>query len=166
VLRDEAARLEVHQLQLTIADVVAEAHDAHHPISAALYYEQQKAPARLRAQDFVAQRIPKFLGYFERTLARNTRAKQRWLVGRELTYVDLSLFQVVAGLAYAYPNAMARIAQRCPRVMELHARVAERPRIAAYLRSPRRIPFNPMGIFRHYPELDRASESRARELHA
>jgi glutathione S-transferase len=163
VPRDEAARFEVHQLQLTLADLVAEAHDAHHPIASSLYYEQQKAPARLRARDFVGERIPKFLAYFERALARNAQGKRRWLVGRDRTYADLSLFQVVAGLQYAYPNAMARLAPRHSRVMDVHARVAQRPRIAAYLSSRRRLSFNEMGIFRHYPELDQAAQRGARK---
>jgi glutathione S-transferase len=162
VPEDEIARCYVHQLQLTIADLVAEAHDAHHPIAAELYYEQQKREARARAAQFIAQRMPKFLAYFERVLERNAKGKSGWLVGRARTYADLSLFQVVAGLQYAYPNAMARSAARYPRVIALHERVAQRPRIAAYLRSPRRIAFNQMGIFRHYPELDVPAQSRAR----
>jgi glutathione S-transferase len=163
VPEDEAARWFVHQLQLTIADVVAEAHDAHHPIAAELYYEQQKREARARAGHFIAERVPKFLGYFERVLERNAKGKPGWLVGRERTYADLSLFQVIAGLRYAYPNAMARSAAEYPRVIALHERVAQRPRIAAYLRSPRRIAFNQMGIFRHYPELDLPEPQRRRK---
>lgn len=150
---DEDGRLWAHQLQLTIADLVQEAHDTHHPISANYYYEEQKAEAKRRATDFLGRRAPKFLGYFERALARNT-AGDRHLVGANLTYPDLSLFQVVAGLRYAYPRAMRRIEQGVPRVVALHDRVAARPRIAAYLRSNRRIAFNEEGIFRHYAELD------------
>jgi glutathione S-transferase len=159
---DEAARWQVRQLQLTLADLVAEAHDAHHPIAAQLYYEEQKREARARAAHFVATRVPKFLGYFERVLERNAKGKPGWLVGRTRTYADLSLFQVVAGLQYAFPNAMARSARDYPRVIALHERVAQRPRIAAYLRSPRRIAFNRMGIFRHYPELDARAALRQR----
>jgi glutathione S-transferase len=134
---------------------VAEAHDAHHPIASELYYEQQKREARARAQHFIATRMPKFLAHFERTLARNKRGKQRHLVGAGHSYADLSLFQVVAGLHYAYPNAIGRIARKYPQVMTLHERVAQRPRIAAYLRSDRRLPWNEQDVFRHYPELDR-----------
>ena len=149
--RDAAARFFTHQLQLTLADLVAEVHDGHHPIASNLYYEDQKREAKRRTANLLAERVPKFLGYFEGVLARNPRG---WLVGGRLTYADLSLFQVVAGLTYAYPRAMTRIARKHPRVMETAARIAQRPRVAAYLTSPRRIAFSTEGIFRHYPELD------------
>jgi len=150
----EAGRLWTHQLQLTLADLVVEAHDTHHPIAASLYYEDQRREAKRRAADFVANRLPKFLGYFERVLSNNPTTPTH-LVGGRLTYADLSLFQVVAGLHYAFPKAMARLAPRHRHVMALHARVARRPRIAGYLASDRRLPFNQQGIFRHYAELDR-----------
>jgi glutathione S-transferase len=150
---DEAGRLWAHQLQLTIADFVDEIHDTHHPIASSLYYEDQRREARARAADFVKSRAPKYLGYFERVLERN-KAGTRHLVGASLTYPDLSLFQIVAGLRYAFPRAMARLEPKHPRVVALHDMVAARPRIAAYLASERRIPFNQYGIFRHYPELD------------
>ncbi|MBX6366412.1 MAG: glutathione S-transferase [Rhodospirillales bacterium] len=149
---NEAGRLWTHQLQLTIADLVQEAHDTHHPIASSLYYEDQKKEAKRRAADFLENRVPKYLGYFEAVLARNGQG--RHLVGRRLTYADLSLFQVVAGLRYAFPRAMERIEKKLPRVVSLHDRVAERPGIAAYLASKRRLPFSEQGIFRHYPELD------------
>ncbi|MGE0745879.1 MAG: glutathione S-transferase [Rhodospirillales bacterium] len=149
---NEAGRLWVHQLQLTIADFVDEAHDTHHPIASGLYYEDQKREAKRRAADFTANRMPKYLGYFERVLARN--GKGTHLVGARLTYADLSLFQAVAGLAFAFPNAMKRVARKHPKVIALHDRVAERPAVADYLASDRRIPFNQMGLFRHYKELD------------
>jgi len=150
----DAGRLWTHQLQLTMADLVVEAHDTHHPIAAGLYYEDQRREAKLRSADFIANRIPKFLAYFETVLTGNPAGASH-LVGGRLTYADLSLFQVVAGLQYAFPKAIARLGRRHPNVMALHARVAARPRIAAYLASPRRIPFNEQGIFRHYGELDR-----------
>jgi glutathione S-transferase len=151
----EPGRLRAQQLQLTIADLVDEAHDTHHPIASSLFYEDQRAEAKLRAADFVRSRMPKYLGYFERVLARNPKG-DRHLVGARLAYPDLSLFQAVAGLRYAFPRAMAALEPHHPRVVALHERVQERPRIAAYLASPRRIAFNEHGIFRHYPELDRA----------
>ena len=154
--RDEPGRLWAHQLQLTIADVVDEAHDTHHPIASSLYYEDQEAEARRRAADFTANRIPKYLAYFDQVLARNPRG-DRHLVGRRVSYCDLSLFQLVAGLRYAFPQAMARLEPRVPRVTVLHDRIAARPRIDAYLNSARRIAFNESGIFRHYPELDVAA---------
>ena len=151
--RAQAGRLWVHQLQLTIADLVAEVHDTHHPVSVSLYYEDQKKEARRRAADFVAQRLPKFFDYFERLLSAPAR-RQPWLAGKRLSYADLSLFQVIAGLRYAFPDTMARCEPGYPALLDLHDRIAARPRIAAYLASKRRIPFNQDGIFRHYPELD------------
>src|SRR6266568_9565702 len=147
--KSEAGRLWTHQLQLTLADLVGEAHDTHHPIASGLYYQDQRREAKQRAADFIANRLPKFMDYFERVLATNPSGPAH-LVGRRLTYAALSLFQIVAGLHYAFPNAMARVARRYRHVMALHARVAARPRIAAYLASERRLPFNQQGIFRHY----------------
>lgn len=150
---DEAGRLWVHQLQLTIADFLQETHDTHHPISANLYYADQRAEAGRRAGDFLAHRAPLFLGYFERVLAHNPSGDGH--PTREgLTYADLSLFQMMAGLRYAFPRAMARLEPAYPRLVALHDAIAARPRIAAYLASSRRIPFNDEGIFRHYAELD------------
>lgn len=150
---DEAGRLWAHQLQLTIADFVQEIHDTHHPIAGGLYYEDQKKEARRRAADFLESRAPKYLDHFHQVLKRNS-ASHEYLIGASLTYPDLSLFQIVAGLRYAFPRAMVRQAKRYPLVWQLHDRVASRPRIAAYLASDRRIAFNQEGIFRHYRELD------------
>jgi glutathione S-transferase len=153
--KNEAGRLWTHQLQLTLCDFLVEAHDTHHPVAANLYYEDQKPEACRRAADFREARMPKFLGYFEAVLARNPR-NQRYLAGSRLTYADLSLFQMIAGLKYAFPRAMANSARRYKRLIELSQLVQDRPRIAQYLASDRRIPFNEDGIFRHYPELDGA----------
>ncbi len=150
---DAEARAWAHQLQLTIADLVNEVHDTHHPIAAGLYYEDQQAEAQRRAADFIAQRLPKFLRYFEGVAAANGHAGH--LVGDTLTHVDLSVFQLVAGLRYAYPCAMRRLDADIPQLRDVHARVAEHPRVAAYLASPRRLAFNEAGVFRHYPALDR-----------
>lgn len=150
---NEAGRLWTHQLQLTIADLVAEVHDTHHPVASSLFYEDQKKEALRRAADFRQSRIPKFLGYFENILANNARNHQ-YLAGAKLTYADLSVFQVMAGLKYAFPRAMASSARRYKRLTALSRLVQDRPRIAQYLGSERRIPFNEDGIFRHYPELD------------
>jgi glutathione S-transferase len=152
VPKDAASRLWAHELQLTVADLVAEIHETHHPVGASLYYEDQKREARRRAADFLQNRAPKFLGYFERVLARNSRG--RYLIGARASYVDLSVFQLIAGLRYAFPMAMAKSARRYRRLFDLHGRIRERPRIAAYLASSRRLPFSEEGIFRHYPELD------------
>ena len=148
-----AGRLWTHQLQLTIVDFVVEIHDSHHPVAGSLYYEEQRKEARRRAADFVMNRLPKFLGYFEKALAQNTSGK-RYALGAQLTYVDLTLFHIISGLNFAFPRAMARAARKYPRLLALHSRIQDRPRIAAYLASPRRIAFNNEGIFRHYPELD------------
>ncbi len=150
---EPAGRYWAQQLQLTLADWVDEIHDTHHPVGAELYYEDQKPEAQRRAQVFREYRLPKFMGYFERVLARNP-AGDAWLVGNDLTYPDLSLFQVVDGLRYAFPRAMEAVEPEHPLVAALHARVARRPSVAAYLASARRLPFNEDGIFRHYPELD------------
>jgi glutathione S-transferase len=156
---DEAGRLWTHQIQLTLADLVVEAHDTHHPIDMELYYEDQQAEAARRAAGFRRERIPKFLGWIETVLGRNG-ARSGWLVGADLTYADLSAFQVVEGLRYAFPAATREALDRTPRLAALAARVRELPNIAAYLASPRRIAFNEDGIFRHYPELDEPRSGR------
>jgi glutathione S-transferase len=140
-----------HQLQLTIADLVAEVHEAHHPIAASRYYEDQKAEAAKRTLNLREERLPKYLDYFDGILAR---AGTGWLAGRRLSYVDLSLFHVVEGLRYALPKTMNGLEKKYREVAPLHDRVAKRPRVAAYLNSGRRQPFNTQGLFRHYPELD------------
>jgi glutathione S-transferase len=150
---DAVGRLWTHQIQLTIADLVGEVHDAHHPLGGNLYYSEQKAEAARRTANFREKRIPMFLGWFETVLARNPDG-DAYLVGSALSYADLSLFQVVEGLLYAFPRQMGRALAEAPRVAALHRAVAQRPRIHAYLASDRRIPFNEDGIFRHYPELD------------
>jgi glutathione S-transferase len=152
--RDTAGRFWTHQLQLTIADLIVEAHDTHHPIGSGLYYHEQKPEARRRTRDLLAHRLPKFYGYFERVLARNP-ARSRWLVGSRLTYADLSLAQVIAGLRYALPKASRRILRAHPRLGALHDAVFARPRIRRYVASPRRLAFNEDDLFRRYPELDR-----------
>ncbi len=152
VPKGDAARLWAHQLQLTIADWLVEIHDTHHPVGGAFYYEDQKPESKRRAAAFTAARLPKYLDYFERVLQREAGG---WLLGKRFSYPDLSLFQALAGLDYAFPAAMAKAAPKFPRALALHDRVSSRPRIAAYLASPRRLAFNQHGIFRHYPELDR-----------
>lgn len=140
-----------HQLQLTIADFVDEIHDAHHPIASSLYYHDQLPEAKRRTKHFLTERIPKYLGYFENVLNSNDGT---YCIGRSLTYVDLSLFQIIAGLHYAFPKTTKRVAKQFPHLIALHDRVANRPTVAAYLASPRRIPFNQNGVFRYYPELE------------
>lgn len=150
---DHAGWLWAHQLQLTIMDFIVEVHDTHHPVGVSLYYEDQRAEAIRRTNEFARQRVPKFFGYFEKVLARNS-AGDAHMVGDSISYVDLSMFQVVSGMLYAFPNLMEHIGTRYPLLLGLHDRVAAQPRISEYLASPRRIAFNEEGIFRHYPELD------------
>jgi glutathione S-transferase len=149
--KTEGGKLWVHQMQLTIADFVLEVHDTHHPLGPSLYYEDQRAPAKKRTEEFWNERVPKYLGYFERLLGESSGS---WITGRRITYVDLSLFQIVDGLRYAFPKRMKRFERRIPGLVDLHDRVALRPNIKAYLASDRRIAFNEDGIFRHYKELD------------
>jgi glutathione S-transferase len=151
---DEASRLATHQVQLTITDLAAEVHDTHHPIASGLYYADQKPEALRRSQVFVAERMPKFLGYFEKLLAQNSASHGKAVVGVQVSYADLSLFQVMVGLKYAFPNALKALAPKLPHLCALRDQVAARPKLAAYLGSPRRVPFNEHGLFRHYPELD------------
>jgi glutathione S-transferase len=156
VPKNEASRLWAHQLQLTIADWLYETGQTHHPIANALYYEDQIAEAKKRAAHFTSTRMPKFLGYFERIVKRDSRGGD-FVFGKKVSYIDLSLFQMIEGLRYAFPRTMARLEPQHPRLVALHDRVLARPRIAAYLSSsPRRLPFNQQGIFRHYPELEEA----------
>lgn len=154
--RDEGLRYVANGLQLTIADVVTEVHDTHHPLASGLYYEDQKEAAKIRAHDFIDNRVPKFMRYFERVLKQNPDGDQHMVSGA-LTYVDLSMFQLIDGLHYAFPRAMKRFGEHYPKLAALHDAVAERPNIAAYLASKRRLAYNETGIFRHYPELDKAA---------
>jgi glutathione S-transferase len=153
--RTVAGRLWTHQLQLTVADFIVEIHDTHHPVAGALFYEDQKKEARRRTADFIKNRMPKYLSYFEKVLARNTR-RSSYMVGASFTYIDLSMFQVIAGLNYAFPTTMRKAKRNYRRLFALHSMVEERPQVADYLASPRRIPFNNDGIFRYYRELDTA----------
>jgi glutathione S-transferase len=147
----EAGKLWVHQLQLTVTDFVLEVHDTHHPLGPSLYYEEQIAPAKKRTEEFWKERVPKYLGYFEGLLESNGGS---YLTGRRLTYADLSLFQIVEGLRYAFPKRMKAFEREIPGLVGLHDRVAVRPNIKAYLASDRRIAFNEDGIFRRYKALD------------
>jgi glutathione S-transferase len=159
--KDESGRIFAHGLQLTMTDLVADVHDTHHPISTNLYFEDQKKEAKARSTAFLQHRVPKYLGYFERVVNGNP-AGPAYAVGRDLTTVDLSLFQIWAGMGYAFPQAFADAGKLYPALAALIASVAEIPNVAAYLASDRRIPFNESGIFRHYPELDQAPAKAGR----
>jgi glutathione S-transferase len=146
---DEGERFYAHQLQLTIADLVMEIQHTHHPIAHGLYYEDQKAEALAYTRHFLAGRVPKFFGFFERALGGREH-----LAGNRLTYVDLSMFQLIEGLRFSFPKTMAKIEKDYSGLVALHDRIAVRPNVAAYLKSPRRLPWNDRGVFRHYPELE------------
>jgi glutathione S-transferase len=147
----EAGKLWVHQLQLTVTDFVLEVHDTHHPLGPSLYYEDQVAPAKKRSTEFWKERVPKYLGYFERLLQANGGS---YVTGRRLTYIDLSMFQLIEGLRYGFPKRMKAFEREIPGLVDLRDRVAARPNIKAYLESDRRIAFNEDGIFRRYKPLD------------
>jgi glutathione S-transferase len=151
---NEGERLWAHQLQLTVSDLLKEIQDTHHPVAHGLYYDDQKSEALVYTKHFVAERLPKFLGYFERVLAKGGGH----MVGGRLSYVDLSMFQLLEGLRFSFPRTMNRIGPQYPGLTALHERVGARPNVAAYRRSPRFMPFNERGIFRHYPELDAAAD--------
>jgi glutathione S-transferase len=150
--KEEGARLWLNALQLTVTDFVKEIHDTHHPVGTGLYYEDQKPEARRYAEGFLDERAPKYFGYFERVIDKSGGP---FVLGRRISYADLSLFQLIAGMRYAFPKGMKRIERKISKVVAVHDRVAGRPGIEAYLQSPRRIAFNEDGIFRHYPELDK-----------
>jgi glutathione S-transferase len=149
--RDEASRLWLHQLQLTVTDIVKEIHDTHHPLGGELYYEDAKPEAKRFTTNFIAERAPKYLGYFETVLKKSGGP---YLLGRKATYVDLSMFQLIEGLRYAFPTSSKGIERKVPGIVDIRDRIAQRPGIKKYLGSARRIPFNESGIFRRYPELD------------
>jgi len=150
--RAEGGRLWVHQLQLTVSDLLKEIQDTHHPVAHGLYFEEQKTEALTYTRHFLAERLPKYLGYFERVLGgAQGRAH---MVGSSLSYADLSMFQLFEGLRFSFPQTMRRVEPAYPGLVALHDGIATRPNIAAYLKSARRIPFNDRGIFRHYPELE------------
>src|SRR5690242_14691986 len=128
--KTEAGKLWVHQLQLTITDFVLEIHDTHHPLGPSLYYEDQKGPAKKRTEEFWSERVPKYLGYFEELLKDNGGS---YVTGRRITYVDLSLFQLVEGFRYAFPKRTKAFEKKIPGLVSLRDRVAARPKIKAYL---------------------------------
>jgi glutathione S-transferase len=148
-----ADRMWLNQLQLTIADMVAEVHNVHHPVAAGDYYENQKDEAARAAAQFRAARMPKYLAHFEKAAAGD---KGDWLIDGRWTYADTSLFQLVEGLRYMFPKRMATLEADLPGLIRIHDNVADLPGIKAYLKSGRRIAFNTDGIFRYYPELDDA----------
>ena len=150
---EETEKIFAHQIQLTVTDFLMEVHDTHHPLASALYYEDQVEEAKKRSANFIELRIPKYMDYFEKILTNN-KSNSGWLIGDKVTYPDLSLFQIIEGLQYAFPKAFSKIGKKYPKALALRDAITVRPNTAVYLASDRRIPFNTMGVFRHYPELD------------
>jgi len=148
-----ADRYWIHQLQLTVADLVAEVHNVHHPVDGQAYYDEQRPEAARAAAQFRDARLPKFLGHFDDAVEANPG---EWLIDHRWTYADTSLFQIVEGLRYMFPLRMATLEPEYPALVQIHDQVAKLPGIKAYLKSDRRVPFSTDGIFRHYPELDAA----------
>ncbi|MCJ1456587.1 hypothetical protein MMC28_006949 [Mycoblastus sanguinarius] len=152
----ENALYHVNQLALTALDGLSnEVHDTHHPVGVNLYYEEQKAEALKKSEDFRERRLPKFLGYFERVLAGEASNGGEWLYGGQLTYADLVLWQCLDGVRFAFPNCFerARKSGEYTKVFGLMEQVEKRENIKSYLKSERRQPYN-NGIYRYYPELD------------
>src|SRR5262249_48175568 len=125
---DEARRLWGHQLQLTLTHLLVLIPHTPPPVTRHLHYQEQRAAAEVATKYFWRYRLPKFLRYFERVLGNSGGP---YLIGRKLSYADLSLFQIVEGLRYAFPKRMKRFERKVPRIVALHDRVAKRPRIAA-----------------------------------
>ncbi|WP_028965682.1 glutathione S-transferase [Sphingomonas phyllosphaerae] len=149
--QDAGMQYWLHQLQLTVADLIAEVHAVHHPVDPMAWYREQRDEAVRAAGQFRRKRIPKFLDHFEAALGAEDGP---FVAGAAWSGVDMALFQIVAGLRYMFPRRMAALAGDYPRLAALHDAVAALPAVAAYLASERRVAFNTDGIFRHYPELD------------
>ena len=164
----------INELALTASDGLSnEAHDTHHPIAAGAYYEDQKEEAKKKAKDYIKNRLPKFVGYFERVLKSEASKGGEWLYGGKLTYADLVLFHTVDGVSFAFPKALEKMKKsgEYDGVFNLIERIRSRDNIKKYLESDRRQKYS-KGIYRkssliyivswercltlpgHYPELD------------
>jgi glutathione S-transferase len=141
--------LQLIQLQLDITDIVAEVHNVHHPVAAALYYQDQMDAAYEAARHYRDQRLPKYLDHFEAALEENGGP---CVLGDRWTHVDTSLFQLMEGLDYMFPNRMRELDY--PRLELCRQAMMEIAGVEQYLASDRRLSFNEDGIFRFYPELD------------
>ena len=117
-----ADRLWLNQLQLTIADLVAEVHNVHHPVAMMDYYDDQKPEAARAAKQFREARMPKYLGHFEDAAQANPGD---WLIDHKWTYADTSLFQIVEGLRYMFPQRMKTLEPDYPNLVRIHDQVAE-----------------------------------------
>jgi hypothetical protein len=76
------------------------------------------------SQYLCATPIPPLLGYFERILKQNAKGGD-FIFGKKIAYADLSPFQMIEGLRYAFPKTMARLESQHPRLATLHDRVID-----------------------------------------
>ncbi|KAI0205629.1 glutathione S-transferase protein-like protein [Astrocystis sublimbata] len=158
----------VNALALTALDGLSdEVHQTHHPIAHDLFWEDQKEESRRCSKEWVKDRLPKHLGFWDKVLkcekalpgawsmGESEASPGPWLLGDTFTYADLVLFQCIDGVLFAFPRAMkqAKDSGKYDRVFQLHDAVAARPNIAAYLSSNRRQEYN-IGIYRYYEEND------------
>ena len=131
----------------------AEVHDTHHPIASSLYYEDQKPEAQRRAA--ALRRASASRSTSATSSGRSRRSGGAHLVGDAASRTSTCRCSRCSTASGTPSRARWRgLARRIRARSRSRERVAARPRIAAYLASPRRIPFNEDGIFRHYPELD------------
>lgn len=153
---DEAEKAWILSHALTALDLNNEAHDTHHPISVAAYYEDQKEESLKKAKNFREARIPKFLGFFERVLKGNEKEGQgKYLVGSKLSFADTTVWHVLNGLQFAFPKELEARQKDFPTLFEtFYPSVQEQSRLKEYLASDRRFPYS-NGVYRYYPELDR-----------
>ncbi|QIW96113.1 hypothetical protein AMS68_001631 [Peltaster fructicola] len=152
----EADKYHTYQLVLTALDLNNEIHDSHHPIAPSAYYEDQSAEALKKAADVRNARLPKFFSYFERSLQHNhTNGGGKFLIGGRLSIADTTVWQVLDGAYFAFPNEMAARKAEYPELLDtFYNSVKQEPHLKQYLASGRRRAYG-MGVFRHYPELDR-----------
>lgn len=146
-----AQRRYLNQLQIDMADFAEEMHSTHHPVSAYLYYEDQKAEAARVAEAFRTDRVGKYLAHFERA-ARTSDGD--WLVGDEWSCGDTSMAQLLDGLCYAFPRRMAILAPEFRKLQTIRRKISALAGIVSYRQSSRWQAFNQEGLLRHYPEHD------------
>jgi len=153
---DEVAKYYVNQVALTALDLNNEVHDTHHPIAVMKYYEDQKDESLKKATDVRENRIPKYLSYFNRVLKHNQPSGNgKYLVGDRLTYADTTVWQLLDGCFFAFPKEMAARTKEYPDLLvTFYENIKTEHGVKEYLRSERRLKYS-MGVFRHYPELDR-----------
>ena len=98
---------------------------------------EQRAAARA---ELAEKALPRWFGFLERLLKAN-HGGTGYLVGDGLTVADLALWYAVE---LAVDNELGAALPAHPLLEAWYRRVAARPRIAGYLKSPRRPAFAPM----------------------